>query len=99
VDDLEFLVEQLRAQREDDNIAADKLASGQLAGAGIMGGTQLLGGLYAQKAAEGIQARERTMKMNELTAKTKGQVAEQSAQEQQDAFTRLMGSMRSALVR
>jgi DNA-binding transcriptional regulator of glucitol operon len=99
VNDLSALIEQMKKQQEAQQLGLQQQAAGQLAGAGIAGGTQLVGGLFAQKAAEGIRERERQMQKNEQESKLKAETAAQTAQEQQDAFTRLMGSMRSALVR
>jgi hypothetical protein len=97
------LAKMLEKFRQEDKTNAQeaeaKKEAATLQGAGIQAGTSLLGGLLAQQA-QAQQARQQAeLETGKAVAETQAKGMQTAAQAQQDAFTRLMGSMRSAMVR
>lgn len=97
------LAKMLEKFRQEDKANAQeaeaKKEAATLQGAGIQAGASLLGGLLAQQA-QAQQARQQAeLETGKSVAETQVKGMQTAAQAQQDAFTRLMGSMRSAMVR
>lgn len=97
------LAKMLEKFRQEDKTNAQeaeaKKEAATLQGAGIQAGASLLGGLLAQQA-QAQQARQQAeLETGKSVAETQVKGMQTAAQAQQDAFTRLMGSMRSAMVR
>lgn len=93
------LLDQMRADKVEAKDLQDKKDTATLQGAGIQAGASLLGGLLAQQA-QAQQARQQAeLETGKSVAETQVKAMQTAAQAQQDAFTRLMGSMRSAMVR
>ena len=97
------LAKMLEKFRQEDKTNAQeaeaKKEAATLQGAGIQAGASLLGGLLAQQA-QAQQARQQAeLETGKAVAETQAKGMQTAAQAQQDAFTRLMGSMRSAMVR
>ena len=65
--------------------------------AGILAAGSLLGGLMAQKAQQEAQQRSLASQIEKMKAEEESKSLSSSQQAQQDAFTRLMSSYRSAL--
>ena len=66
-------------------------------GAAILAAGSLLGGLMAQKAQQEAQQRSLASQIEKMKAEEESKSLSSSQQAQQDAFTRLMSSYRSAL--
>lgn len=94
------MLEKFRQQdKKNAQEAEAKKEAATLQGAGIQAGASLLGGLLAQQA-QAQQARQQAeLETGKSVAETQVKGMQTAAQAQQDAFTRLMGSMRSAMVR
>lgn len=70
-----------------------------LGAAGIQAGTQLLGGLLAQRAQEQMQARQIEAQAAQQQTASEAESLVKAQQQQQDALGRLMASYRSALIK
>lgn len=100
--DIGSIVEALKKQSEQEKLdqltASKEAASKQLQSAGIQAGAQLLGGLMSQSAAAQRQKQQAELEAQKTTAEVQSKGLQEASRAQQDAFTKLMGSMRSALV-
>lgn len=92
------LIEQMKQEKAPAADIEQKKASNGLASAGIQAGGQLLGDLFAQAAAQQRAKAQAQLEAAQAGAQTQVKGLQSASQAQQDAFTRLMGSMRSALV-
>jgi hypothetical protein len=92
------LIEQMKQEKAPAADIEQKKASNGLASAGIQAGGQLLGDLFAQAAAQQRAKAQAQLEAAQAGAETQVKGLQSASQAQQDAFTRLMGSMRSALV-
>lgn len=92
------LIEQMKQSGAPEAEVEQKKASNGLAAAGIQAGGQLLGDLLSQAAMQQRAEQQAKLEAAEKAAETQSSGLRAASQAQQDAFTRLMGSMRSALV-
>jgi hypothetical protein len=92
------LIEQMKQSKAPEAEIDQKKASNGLASAGIQAGGQLLGDLFAQSAAAQRAKAQAQLEAAQTGAQAQAKGLQSASQAQQDAFTRLMGSMRSALV-
>lgn len=92
-------LQQLIAQLRDQNAQAAKPAQPNIGGAAIQGGAQLAAGLLQNAAQMQAQKRVAESEAAKMGVQSQEKSIEQANQAQQDAFARLMGSMKSALVR
>lgn len=97
-DSLQQLIAQLRDQNAQASQVA-KPAQGGIGGAAIQGGAQLAAGLLQNAAQMQAQKRVAESEAAKMGVQSQEKSIEQANQAQQDAFARLMGSMKSALVR
>lgn len=93
------LLDQMRADKAEAKDLQDKKDTASLQGAGIQAGASLLGGLLAQQAQAQQAKQQAELETGKSVAETQAKGMQTAAQAQQDAFTKLMGSMRSAMVR
>jgi hypothetical protein len=93
------LLEQMRADKEQAKAMQEKKDTASLQGAGIQAGATLLGGLLAQKAQAEMAQKQSELESNKAVAETSAKGAQTAAQAQQDAFTKLLGSMRAGMVK
>lgn len=93
------LLEQMRADKAQAKEVQDKKDVASLQGAGIQAGASLLGGLLAQQAQAQQAGQQAELETKKSVAETQTKGMQTAAQAQQDAFTRLMGSMRSAMTK
>lgn len=96
-DKLAALVEQMKADKVGAQKAQEAKDMSTLQGAGIQAGAQLVGGLMANAAAAERAKKEAMLESGKTVAETQAKGAATAGQAQQEAFARLMGSMRSAL--
>jgi len=96
--DLAKLIEKLNKDKAESQAMQEKKDTATLQGAGIQAAGSLASSLLTQAAA-----RERAMQQAELesgknVAELQAKSMQESGKAQQDAFARLMGSFRSAMV-
>lgn len=91
---LKLPVEQQAAQAPASGSQASTVTPGS---AGVTAAASLLGGLLANQAAQQTQMRELQSASEKMAAEEAAKARAQAQQSQQNAFTRLMGSFRSAL--
>ena len=92
------LIEQMKQSKAPEAEIDQKKASNGLASAGIQAGGQLLGDLFAQSAAAQRAKAQAQLEAAQIGAQAQSKGLQAASEAQQNAFTRLMGSMRSALV-
>lgn len=91
---LKVPTEQQAAQAPASGSQASTVTPGS---AGVTAAASLLGGLLANQAAQQTQMRELQSASEKMAAEEAAKARAQAQQSQQNAFTRLMGSFRSAL--
>jgi hypothetical protein len=96
-DKLAALIEQMKADKNAAAKTQEAKDTGAVQGAGIQAAAQLVGGLMSNAAAAERAKKEAMLESNKTVAETQAKGAAVAGQAQQEAFARLMGSMRSAL--
>lgn len=92
------LLEQMRQDKAAAQEMQQKKDTATLQGAGIQAAGTLAASLLAQKAAQERAKKEAELETNKAVADIQSKGQAETSKAQQDAFTRLMGNFRSALV-
>lgn len=91
-------VEEMKKDKELAAVTQKQKESNDVGSASIQAAGQLIGDLFAQSSAAQRAKAQAQLDAAKIGAETQVAGLRQSSKDQQDAFTRLMGSMRSALV-
>lgn len=92
------LIEQMKQSGAPEAEVEQKKASNGLAAAGVQAGGQLLGDLLSQAAMQQRAEQQAKLEAAKTATEVQAKGLQAASDAQQNAFTKLMGSMRSALV-
>lgn len=96
------IVEMIRKDRAQEKVdaaaAAKEKESTEIKGAGIQAAGQLVSDLFSQAAMQQRAEQQAKLESAKTATEVQAKGLQAASEAQQNAFTRLMGSMRSALV-